>query len=79
MIHTDFNLLQICDAKTLAPKRLLNHAEIDKDLAGLGICAHPAKDRARGTIYNYLITYGGETCVFGLSYNLKPAKLLWKV
>lgn len=72
-------MLQICDAKTLAPKRLLTYAEIDKDLAGLGICAHPPKDRKKGTIYNYIISREGQLYVFGLDYTSTPAKLLWKV
>ena len=31
-MHTDFNMLQTCDAKTLEPKRLLTYAQIDPQL-----------------------------------------------
>ncbi|KAG7405793.1 Carotenoid isomerooxygenase [Fusarium oxysporum f. sp. raphani] len=44
LVHTDWNLLQICDARTLEPKRLLNYMDIDPELAGTGSCAHPPHD-----------------------------------
>lgn len=71
-------MLQICDAKSLEPKRLLTYATIDKDLAGAGICAHQGKDRKRQTEYNFLIDQAGTTFVFGMSTGTTPAKLLWK-
>ncbi|KAF7517656.1 hypothetical protein G7054_g13739 [Neopestalotiopsis clavispora] len=78
LVHTDFNALQVCDAKTLAPKRLLTYAEIDPELAGFGICAHPPKDRERGHTFNYLVSAQGVLSVFALDIRAKPAKLLWK-
>lgn len=78
LVHTDFNALQVCDAKTLAPKRLLTYAEIDPELAGFGICAHPPKDRARGQTFNYIISKEGVLSIFALDIKAKPAKLLWK-
>lgn len=78
LVHTDFNLLQVCDAKTLEPKRLITYAEIDPELAGYGICAHPPKDRVRGQTFNYIISNNGVMSVFGLDIRAKPAKLLWK-
>jgi torulene dioxygenase len=78
MVLTDFNMLQICDAETLEPKRLLTYADIDSELSGYGICAHPPKDRKRGTTYNYLISQEGVMFVFALDYKANPAKLLWK-
>lgn len=78
LVHTDFNLLQVCDAKTLEPKRALTYAQIDPELKGFGICAHPPKDRKRGTTYNYLISEDGVMSVFALNITSKPAKLLWK-
>jgi len=78
MVLTDFNLLQVCDAKTLAPKRIVTYAAIDPQLAGFGICAHPPKDRARGQTFNYLISHDGVLSIFALDYKSNPAKLLWK-
>ncbi|KAN0119154.1 Carotenoid oxygenase [Hyaloscypha variabilis] len=78
MVFTDFNMLQVCDAQTLEPKRLLTYADIDPELSGFGICAHPPKDRKIGTIYNYLISPEGVMSVFALDFRAKPAKLLWK-
>ena len=78
MVMTDFNMLQICDAETLEPKRLLTYADIDAELSGFGICAHPPKDRKRGTIYNYLISKEGVLFIFALDFKANPAKLLWK-
>ncbi|KAI0177200.1 carotenoid oxygenase [Pestalotiopsis sp. NC0098] len=78
LVHTDFNALQVCDAKTLAPKRLLTYAEIDPELAGFGICAHPPKDRARGQTFNYIISKEGVLSIFALDIKAKPTKLLWK-
>ena len=76
--HTDWNLLQVCDAKTLEPKRILTYAEIDPELAGYGICAHPPKDRSRGLTFNYIISEKGEMSVFALDVRSKPTKLVWK-
>lgn len=78
MVLTDFNMLQVCDAETLEPKRLLTYADIDPELAGFGICAHPPKDRKRGHQYNYLISEKGVLSVFALDFRANPAKLLWK-
>ncbi|KAK9775669.1 putative Carotenoid oxygenase [Seiridium cardinale] len=78
LVHTDFNALQVCDAKTLAPKRLLTYAEIDPELAGFGICAHPPKDRARGQTFNYIISKEGVLSIFALDIKAKPVKVLWK-
>ncbi|KAH7304642.1 carotenoid oxygenase [Rhexocercosporidium sp. MPI-PUGE-AT-0058] len=78
MVFTDFNLLQVCDATTLEPKRLLTYADIDAELSGFGICAHPPKDRKLGTIYNYLISKEGGLFVFALDIKASPVKLLWK-
>lgn len=78
MVLTDFNMLQVCDATTLEPKRLLTYADIDPELSGFGICAHPPKDRKLGTTYNYLISKEGGLFVFALDIRANPAKLLWK-
>jgi torulene dioxygenase len=78
MVFTDFNMLQVCDATTLEPKRLLTYADIDAELSGYGICAHPPKDRKLGTIYNYLISKEGGLFVFALDIKANPVKLLWK-
>lgn len=78
LVHTDFNMLQVCDAETLQPKRLLTYAEIDPELSGFGICAHPPKDRKRGTTYNYLISKEGVMSIFAMHDQANPAKLLWK-
>lgn len=78
MVFTDFNMLQVCDAATLEPKRLLTYADIDGELAGFGICAHPPKDRGRGVMYNYIISKEGVMSVFALNYTSNPAKLEWK-
>ena len=71
-------MLQVCDAETLEPKRLLTYADIDASLSGFGICAHPPRDRKRGTIYNYLISKEGVLSVFSLDYRANPVKVLWK-
>lgn len=76
--HTDWNLLQVCDAKTLEPKRLLTYADIDAGLAGYGICAHPPKDRKRGMTFNYIISEQGSMAIFALNIKSKPTKLVWK-
>ena len=76
--HTDQNVLQVCDAKTLEPKRILTYAEIDPELAGYGICAHPPKDRSRGLTFNYIISEQGSMSVFALDIRSKPTKLVWK-
>src|SRR4051812_33363841 len=78
MVFTDFNMLQVCDAATLEPKRLLTYADIDAELSGFGICAHPPKDRKLGTIYNYLISKESGLFVFALDIKANPVKLLWK-
>ncbi|KAF3399574.1 Retinoid isomerohydrolase [Talaromyces pinophilus] len=78
LVHTDFNMLQVCNAKTLEPKRLLTYANIDPELSGFGICAHPPRDRQRGTTYNYLISQEGVMFCFALDVVSNPAKLLWK-
>ncbi len=78
MVFTDFNMLQVCDAKSLEPKRLLTYADIDDELSGFGICAHPVRDRKLGAIYNYLISKEGVLSVFALDFRAKPAKLIWK-
>lgn len=78
-MHTDFNMLQTCDAKTLEPKRLLTYAHIDPQLAGYGICAHPPKDRKRGLTFNYIISPDGKVLsIFALDIRAKPASLVWK-
>lgn len=72
-------MLQVCDSKTLEPKRLITHAQIDPELGGVGICAHPPKDRKRGQIFNYLIDpKSGTMFVFAMDIRSNPAKLLWK-
>lgn len=78
LVHTDFNFMQVCDAKTLEPKRLLTYAEIDSELAGYGICAHPPKDRKRNQTFNYIISKDGVMSIFGLDIAANPAKMLWK-
>ncbi|KAI9170552.1 retinal pigment epithelial membrane family protein [Paramyrothecium foliicola] len=79
LVHTDFNMLQICDAKTLQPKRLLTYAQIDSQLAGFGICAHPPKDRKRGLVFNYIISPDGQVLsIFALNIRSNPASLVWK-
>ncbi|OJJ07763.1 hypothetical protein ASPVEDRAFT_89005 [Aspergillus versicolor CBS 583.65] len=78
IIGTDFNMLQVCDAKSLEPKRLFTYAVIDEALQGAGICAHQGKDRKRGTQYNYVIDKTGTTYVFGIDTTSRPSKLLWK-
>ena len=76
--HTDQNILQVCDAKTLEPKRILTYAEIDPALAGYGICAHPPKDRNRGLTFNYVISEEGRLSVFALDIQSKPTRMVWK-
>jgi torulene dioxygenase len=71
-------MLQVCDSRTLEPKRLLTYADIDPELAGFGICAHPPKDRALGTTYNYIISKEGVLSIFSLDIKANPAKLVWK-
>jgi torulene dioxygenase len=71
-------MLQVCNAKTLEPKRLLTYANVDPELSGFGICAHPPRDRQRGTTYNYLISQEGVMFCFALDVVSNPAKLLWK-
>jgi torulene dioxygenase len=79
LVHTDFNMLQVCDAKTLEPKRILTYAQIDPQLQGFGICAHPPKDRKRGLHFNYLIDpRDGSLSIFSMDFMAKPAKLRWK-
>ncbi|KAG7404600.1 Carotenoid isomerooxygenase [Fusarium oxysporum f. sp. raphani] len=78
LVHTDWNLLQICDARTLEPKRLLNYMDIDPELAGTGSCAHPPHDRKRGLTFNYLIDGSGVLFVFALNVASNPAALVWK-
>ncbi|KAH8588843.1 carotenoid oxygenase [Bisporella sp. PMI_857] len=78
LVGTDFNMLQVCDAATLEPKRMITYAAIDPELAGFGICSHPPKDRKLGTNYNYLISAEGVMSVFALNTNCNPTKLLWK-
>jgi torulene dioxygenase len=71
-------MLQTCDAKTLEPKRILTYAQIDPELAGFGICAHPPKDRKRGLTFNYIISPQGQLSIFALDILAKPARLEWK-
>ena len=77
-MHTDFNMLQTCDAKTLEPKRLLTYAQIDPQLTGYGICAHPPKDRKRGLTFNYIVSNDGVLSIFALDIHAKPASVVWK-
>ncbi|KAG6989473.1 Carotenoid isomerooxygenase [Fusarium oxysporum f. sp. conglutinans] len=78
LVHTDWNILQVCDARTLEPKRLLNYMDIDPELAGSGSCAHPPHDRKRGLTFNYLIDASGVLFVFALDVASNPAALVWK-
>ncbi|KAJ3456149.1 hypothetical protein MRS44_016172 [Fusarium solani] len=79
LVHTDFNMLQVCNAKTLEPKRMLTYAQIDPELAGYGVCAHPCKDRKRGMTFNYIIDpVTNVLSIFALDYRSNPASLLWK-
>ncbi|KAF6836466.1 retinal pigment epithelial membrane family protein [Colletotrichum musicola] len=79
LVHTDVNLLQVCDARTLEPKRILTYAQIDSKLSGYGICSHPPKDRNRGMTFNYLIDpQTGVLSIFALNIAAKPTSLLWK-
>ncbi|KAF9880324.1 putative lignostilbene- -dioxygenase protein [Colletotrichum karsti] len=79
LVQTDFNLLQVCDARTLEPKRMLTYAQIDPQLSGFGICSHPPKDRKRGLTFNYLIDPAtGVMSVFALNIAANPASLVWK-
>ncbi|KAH8881041.1 hypothetical protein GQ53DRAFT_889010 [Thozetella sp. PMI_491] len=78
LVHTDFNMLQVCDAKTLEPKRLLTYAAINPELKGYGICAHPPKDRKRGLTFNYVISPDGVLSIFSLNIRSNPATVLWK-
>lgn len=79
LVHTDVNLLQVCDARTLEPKRILTYAQIDSKLSGYGICSHPPKDRKRGMTFNYLIDpQTGVLSIFALSIAAKPTSLRWK-
>ncbi|KAH9861341.1 hypothetical protein J1614_011087 [Plenodomus biglobosus] len=50
LVHNDCIAREICDAKTLEPKELLNYTDIDQELHGYGNCAHPPHDRKRGLI-----------------------------
>ncbi|KAL0933655.1 retinal pigment epithelial membrane family protein [Colletotrichum truncatum] len=79
LVQADSNLLQVCDARTLEPKRMLTYAQIDPELSGYGICSHPPKDRKRGLTFNYLIDpEKGIMSVFALNIVAKPTSLLWK-
>jgi torulene dioxygenase len=72
-------MLQVCNAKTLEPKRMLTYAQIDPELAGYGVCAHPCKDRKRGMTFNYIIDpVTNVLSIFALDYRSNPASLLWK-
>ena len=75
-MHTDFNMLQTCDAKTLEPKRHLTYAQIDPQLTGYGICAHPPKDRKRGLTFNYVTSTNGVLSIFALDIRAKPASVV---
>ncbi|VUC25874.1 unnamed protein product [Clonostachys rosea] len=79
IMQSDFNMIQTLDAKTLEPKRILTYAEIDPQLAGLGICAHPPKDRARGMTFNYLISPDNQVLyIFALDIRSNPVSAIWK-
>lgn len=77
VVQTEGPYFQVCDSKTLEPKRLLRYTEVDPQLKGYGTCAHPMKDRGRGEIFNYLVNDKGELTIFALDIKAKPAKLKW--
>ncbi|KAF2846696.1 hypothetical protein T440DRAFT_540728 [Plenodomus tracheiphilus IPT5] len=79
LVHTDWIAMQVCDAKTLEPKRLLKYTDIDPQLAGYGSCAHPPHDRKRGLTFNYLIDAATNVLfIFALDVAANPAALVWK-
>jgi len=57
---------------------MLKYAQIDPDLEGYGICAHPPKDRKRGLTFNYIVSTDGIMSVFALNIRSNPVSLLWK-
>lgn len=77
VVQTEGPYFQVVDSKTLEPKRLLRYSEVSPLLKGYGTCAHPAKDRSKGEIFNYLISEKGELTIFGLDIKAKPTSLLW--
>lgn len=77
VVQTEGPYFQVCDSRTLEPKRLLRYTEVDPLLKGMGTCAHPVKDRLTGETYNYLVTDKGELTIFALDIKAKPAKLMW--
>ncbi|KAI1338569.1 carotenoid oxygenase [Xylariaceae sp. FL0016] len=78
VVLTDYNFLQVVDAESLEPKRLITYGHIDPELKGFGICAHPPKDRKRQWIFNYIVDERGVLHTFALDYGAKPAALVWK-
>ncbi|CDK26258.1 unnamed protein product [Kuraishia capsulata CBS 1993] len=77
VVQTEGPYFQVCDSKSLEPKRILRYSEVDPNLKGMGTCAHPVKDRTKGEIYNYLVTERGELTIFALDIKTKPSKLIW--
>lgn len=79
LVHNDWVQFQICDAKTLEPKRLLSYADINPELQGYGSCAHPVHDRKRGLTFNWIIDSAtGKLNVFCLDVAANPAYMVWK-
>ena len=78
MVHTDNVWLQVCDAKTLEPKRILNFTAIDAELEGVSSSAHPAKDAKAGEIFNYLVDKQGRLSMFCQDIKSNPARVKWK-
>lgn len=77
VVQTEGPYYQVCDSKTLEPKRLLRYTEVDSKLKGFGTCAHPVKDRSTKEIFNYLVTDKNELSIFALDIGSKPSKLKW--
>ncbi|CUM49439.1 uncharacterized protein AC631_05790 [Debaryomyces fabryi] len=77
VVQTEGPYFQVCDSRTLEPKRMLRFSDIDPKLQGQGTCAHFIKDRNTGEIFNYLVTDKGELTVFALDIKTKPSKLIW--
>ena len=57
---------------------MLTYAQIDPQLEGYGICAHPPKDRKRGLTFNYLISSDQVLSIFSLNIRASPVSVLWK-
>ncbi|RUS21095.1 putative carotene-dioxygenase [Endogone sp. FLAS-F59071] len=67
VVKTDANILQLIDAETLEPKKLLNYTDIDPNLVGRVSAAHHQTDTSTSEYFNFVMHLGKEITLSAFS------------